>query len=149
MLFGPGFEIGDVDVALRVGLDDHDLHSRHDGAGRVGAVRRLRNQTGGAMRLAAVLVIGTDHQQPRKLPLRSGIRLQRHLREPGDLGQPFLELAEQRGIPLGLRARGERVQAVEAAPGDGNHLGRRVELHRRGPRAASNTAASPSRSDAW
>src|SRR5204862_1133005 len=73
--FGLGLEIGDVDVAVLVSLDHDDLHPRHDRARRVSAVGRLRDQAGGAMRLAAMLVIRADDEQSRKLSLRSGIRL--------------------------------------------------------------------------
>ena len=132
MFLGLRLEIGDVDVALRVGLHHDDGHSRHHRARRIGAMRRLRYQAGDAMGLAPVAVVRANHEQSRKLPLRAGIRLQRHSREPGDLGEPLLELAEQRRVPLRLRPRREGVQAVEAAPGDRNHLGRGVELHRAG-----------------
>ena len=132
VLFRLRLEVGDVDVALRVGLHHHHVHSRHDRACRIGAMRRLRDQARRAMALTAVLVIGANDEQPRKLSLRAGIRLQRHFREPGDFGEPLLELAEERRIPLRLRARRKGMQAVEARPGDRQHLARGVELHRAG-----------------
>ncbi len=82
------------------------------------------------MRLAFRAVIRADRQQPGVLALRAGIGLEAHGGEPGDLAQPALELREQLGVALGLIARGERVDAAELAPGDRDHLGRRVELHR-------------------
>ena len=36
---------------------------------------------------------GVNHEQPRVLALRSRVRLERHRREPGDLGQVPLEPA--------------------------------------------------------
>src|SRR5437879_2895481 len=62
MLFGFCFEICDVDGALRVRLHDHDLHSRHHGAGRIRPVRRLGNPAGRAMALTPMLVVRADHQ---------------------------------------------------------------------------------------
>src|SRR5207253_10882056 len=60
------------------------------------------------------------------LPI-SGIGLQRHGGEPRDLRQLLLQLAEQGAVALRLLARGEGVEPVELAPGEGRHLGRRVD----------------------
>ena len=48
-----GLEVGHVDVAALVGLDDDHFHAGHDGAGRIGTVRGLRDQAHVAMRVAA------------------------------------------------------------------------------------------------
>jgi hypothetical protein len=44
VLLGLGLEVGDVDVAVVVAVDHHHLHAAHLRRGRVGAVRRLRDQ---------------------------------------------------------------------------------------------------------
>ena len=62
MFFGLDAQITDVDVAARVAGDHHDLHAGHAGGGRIGAVRRRRDKTCLAMRLAARGVIGADRQ---------------------------------------------------------------------------------------
>ena len=67
--------------------DDDDAHAGHDGAGRIGAVRRRRNQHDVALRVAAVAVIGANHHQAGELALRAGVRLQRHGGEAGDLAR--------------------------------------------------------------
>ena len=43
-------QVGDVDVAVRRGRHDHHAHAGHRGAGRVGAVRRRRDQHDVAVR---------------------------------------------------------------------------------------------------
>ena len=102
MLFGFRLEVGDVDVALRVGPDDDDLHARHHGAGRIRPVGRLGNQARRAMAFAPMLVIRANHEQSGEFSLRSRVGLQRYFREAGDLREPLLELAEQRRVSLGL-----------------------------------------------
>ena len=104
-----------------------------------------------------------DHQQAGELALRAGVRLQRHGREAGDLGQRRFELAEDRpDSPPACSTRHERMHARELRPAHRHHLGRGVELHRARARAESSpcrarcpcvraagcTASSRSRSDA-
>ncbi len=110
-------------------LDRHDREPGHDRAGRVGAVRRHRDQAGGPLVVAPGLVVGPDDQQPGVLALRAGVGLQRDPGEAGDLGQRRLELAEHQLVALGLRQRREGVQPVELPPAHRHHLGRGVELH--------------------
>ena len=112
--------------------DDDDAHAGHDGAGRVGAVRRRRNQHDVAVGLAAIAVVRADHHQAGELALRAGVRLQRDGREAGDLAERRFELAEDLLVALGLLDRRERMQLRELRPGDRQHLGRRVQLHRAG-----------------
>ncbi len=114
-------------------LDHHDAQPGQYRAGRVGAVRGLRDQADVPFLLAAVAVVGPDGEQPGQLALGAGVRLQRHRRVPGDLGQPGAEFGDQPGVAAGLVRRGERVQVRELRPGDGLHLRRRVQLHRAGP----------------
>ena len=47
------------------------------------------------MGVAARVVVGADHQQAGVLALGARVGLQRDRREPGDLGQLVLQLAEQ------------------------------------------------------
>ena len=56
--------------------DRDDFESGHDRAGRIGAVRRSRNQTNVAMRFAARSVIFADREQAGVFALRAGVRLQ-------------------------------------------------------------------------
>ena len=84
------------------------------------------------MAFAKTLVIRPDRQQPGILTLGAGVGLERHGVVAGDLGQPALEVVDEFEISLRLLERRERVDVGELGPGDGEHLGRRVELHRAG-----------------
>src|SRR5437762_5577201 len=90
-------------------------------------MRRCRNQTGSAVPFTTRAVIGPDHEQSGELALRPRVRLQRDFREARDLRQHILELAEQRAVAGGLFPRGERVQPIELAPRQRDHL--RSEEH--------------------
>ena len=124
-----GAQVGEIDVALLVGLHDHHLHPGHHGAGGVGAVRRQRNEAGDPLGVAPRAMIGADDEQSGELALRAGVGLQRHGGEPGDLGELVFELAEQHLVALRLVQRRERMQPVELAPRHRHHLGRGVQLH--------------------
>ncbi len=69
-------EIAHVKTAILAGLDDNDLHTRHDSTRRVGAVGRRRNEADGPLVVATCVVIGPDGQQPGELSLAPGVRLQ-------------------------------------------------------------------------
>ncbi len=68
--------------------------------------------------------------RPGVLALRSGVGLQRDRVVAGDRGQPGLQIGDQPAQARGVAGRGERVLTGELRPGDGLHLGGRVELHR-------------------
>ena len=130
VLGGLGAEVGDVNVAARVGLHGDHREPGHHRARGIGAVCRGGDEARGAIAFAARAVVRPDHEQPGELPLGSGVGLERHAREPRDLGQHVLELAEQGAVARGLLARREGVQPVEFAPRERHHLGGGVELHR-------------------
>ena len=128
----PRAQIVEVDVAVLVaGHDDH-AHAGHHGAGGVRAVRAGRDQAHVALLVAARAVVVADRQQAGELPLRAGIGLERDGVVAGDRAQPALEIVDQRDVAVGLVERRERVDRRELGPGDGLHLGRRVQLHRAG-----------------
>ncbi len=79
-------------VGRRADLDHLVAGHRH--GGRVGAVRGVRREHLAAL-LAAVLVVGAREQQAGQLAVRAGARLQRHVRQPGDLGERALEAPHQ------------------------------------------------------
>ena len=85
-----------------------------------------------ATRLAATSVPGPDDQQTGELPLRAGVRLQRHGGKPGDFGQRTLEIVKDLGVARRLGGGCERVNPRERLPGDRYHLGGRIQLHRAG-----------------
>jgi hypothetical protein len=80
----------------------------------------------------AECVVGPDDAEAGVFARGAGIRLERDGGEAGDLGQPGFERAEQLGVAGGLLGRGVGVQLGELGPGDGQHLGGAVELHRAG-----------------
>ena len=60
--------------------------------------------------LAAVLVVGARQQHAGELAVRAGARLQRDVRQPGDLGQRLLEVPHQLQRALGALRVLQRVQ---------------------------------------
>src|SRR2546426_422814 len=119
-----------VMAGLRVVPVQADAQPGHHGARGVRPMRRCRNQTGSAVPFTTRAVIGPDHEQSGELALRPRVRLQRDFREACDLRQHILELAEQRAVAGGLFPRRKRVQPIELAPRQRDHLGGGVELHR-------------------
>ena len=115
MLLCLGAQIADVHVPFVVAGDDDDAHAGHDRAGRIGAVRRGRNEDDVAPAVPARLMPGPDHQQTGQLALRSGVRLQRHAWQPGDLAQGLLEPFEHFAIARRLLRR-RRTDACARTP---------------------------------
>ena len=113
-------------------LDHHHAHPGQHRRGRVGPVRRLRDQAHVAVLLAARVVVCLDGQQAGELTLRPGIGLQRNPVVAGDRGQPVLQVADQLEVAGGLLGRGVRVDTGESGPADGFQLGGGIELHRAG-----------------
>ena len=133
MFFSAGAQIVEVDVAVVGGLaarHRHDFHPGHHGAGRVGAVRRYRDQADVALHVAAAFVVTANRQQPGEFALRAGVRLERHGGKARDRRQPAFELLKKFLVAQRLANRRERVQRGEAWPTDREHLGGGVELHR-------------------
>ncbi len=85
--FGLFAQIRHVDIALLVAFHQHDLQAAHCGAGRIGAVCRGGYQRDIAVRVAARMMVGTDHQKAGVLALCPTVRLETHPGETGDLAQ--------------------------------------------------------------
>ncbi len=122
-------DVVQVDVAVGIGLGHHDLHAAHLCRGRVGAVRRIRDQADVAMALAARAVVGADRQQAGVFALRAGVRLQADRVIAGALHQHRFQTVDQFLVAGGLVGRGQRVDVGELRPGHRDHLGGGVELH--------------------
>jgi hypothetical protein len=75
VLFRFCFQIGHVDVAVRVGRDDNDFEAGHHCAGRIGSMRRCRNQHDIALRVATRMVVGANRHQAGELALRARVGL--------------------------------------------------------------------------
>ena len=80
--------------------------------------------------LAAVLVVGAGQQHARELAVRAGARLQRDVRQAGDLAQRLLELPHQLQRALGALRALRRVQARVARQRGDALVQLRVVLHR-------------------
>ena len=98
-----------------VGADLDDLVARHRHRRRVGPVRGVGREHLVAL-LAAVLVVGAREQHAGQLAVRAGARLQRHVRQPGDLRQRALQLATSAAARPG-RASGACSGCSRAWPG--------------------------------
>ena len=92
-----------VDVPLMVATDSHHFHTSHHGAGRVGAVSRLGEQTDISIRFTAALQVLLDHQQSGLFSLGTRVGLEAHAVEAGDIRQPLLKVAENLLIAFRLR----------------------------------------------
>ena len=138
MLLHLALEVGKVDVPRLVAADDDDAQAHHLCARRIGAVRRGRNQADIALGLAARGVIVADGEQAGVFTLCAGIRLQRHARKAGDLGEHLLQLTQHRARAARLLGRRERMQRRELGPRERHQLRRGVQLH--GARAERNHA---------
>ncbi len=100
VLAARGAERFQIDVTARVRGQFHHFEAAHCGAGRIRAVRRIRDENLLAHRVAAIQVISAHHQNAGELAVRARRRLQTNRRKPADLFQPFLQLIHQRQIAL-------------------------------------------------
>ncbi|MCY1517305.1 hypothetical protein D9M68_519800 [compost metagenome] len=130
VLLGFRTEIVHVDVAVFTHLDDDDLHAGHLRGGRVGAVRRGRDQADVAMAVAVGDVIGADRQQTGILTLRARVRLHRDRVVAGDGAELFRQVLDHVLVASRLLLRHEGMDLGEFRPGDRQHFRGRVELHR-------------------
>ena len=112
-----------------VGADLDDLVAGHRHRRRVGPVRGVGREHLVAL-VAVGLVEGAREQHAGELAVRAGARLQRHVREAGDLPQRALELVHQLQRALGARGRLGRVQAGVAGQRRHALVQLRVVLHR-------------------
>ena len=119
----------DVHAAARVAAHRRRDEAAHDDAGRVRAVRGVRDDD--ALGVAALgQVRRADDQQAGELAVGAGRRLQRGDVQAADLGEPALELVHQLEGALHQRLRLVRVQAGEAVQARGHLVHARVVLHR-------------------
>ena len=129
MLLGLGADVLHVDIAVGVAAGHDHLHAAHLRAGRVGPMRRFRDQADVAVALATRLVVGTNRQQAGVFALRAGVGLEADRVVAGDVGQHGFERVDQLLVAAGLRSRRQRMDVGELRPGDRDHLGGGVELH--------------------
>ena len=93
-------------------------------------MRGGRDEADVALVVAVGAVVRADGEQAGELALRTGVGLEGHRVVAGDLGEPLLQLAdERRGSRRPARAGAKGWMLRELRPGDRLHLGGRVELH--------------------
>src|SRR5690606_20453762 len=102
VLPGVAADVLDVDIAVGVALGDDHGHAAHLGAGRVGAVRRFRDQADVALGLAVGAVPGADGQQAGVFALGAGIGLQADGVIAGAGHQHLLQAVDQLAVALAL-----------------------------------------------
>ncbi len=124
-----GLEVLDIDIALRVAVHDHDLHSGHRCRRGVGTVCRRRNQDGGPVALAAALVVSPDGHQTGILARRTRFGLQRAPCETGNGSQVVFEFLDHLQIPFHLRSGRKGVYVGEFGQRKGHHLHGGIQLH--------------------
>ncbi len=129
VLLGVEADVFHIDVAVGIGLGDHHLHAAHLRRGRVGAVRRIRDQADVAVVFAARAVVGADRQQAGVLALCAGVRLQADRVVAGAFDQHRFQRVDQFLVAQRLVGRHQRVDLRELRPGHRDHLGGGVELH--------------------
>ncbi len=105
-------------------------HGRRRG---IRPVRAVRHEHLVALEIAALAVIGPDHQDAGELALGPCGRLERDRAHPGDLGQRLLELPQQLERALGDLVGRHRVELGEARQAGRPLVELRVELHRARP----------------
>ena len=64
-----GFEIVNIDIAIRIAGHTDDLHTDHGGAGGIGSMGGNRDETDGTMPLPSGQVVGPDDEKSRVLTL--------------------------------------------------------------------------------
>src|SRR5438093_6865861 len=101
MLSGFCSKIVEIDVSvLRARYDDHS-HAGHDGARRIGAVRRSWNQHDVAIGLTPIALECTNHHQAGKFALGTGVGLERDSVEAGDRAKGGAEIAKHGMVAVG------------------------------------------------
>ena len=101
-----GRQVAEVDGAVGAALDHRHAQPGQHGAGRVGAVRRLRDQADVAVVLAARRMVGPDGEQAGQFALGAGVRLYGYRVVAGEPGQPDLERFDQLLVAARLRRSG-------------------------------------------
>lgn len=100
-------QVVEVDVAELVARDHHDAHAREHGAGRVRAVRALRDEADRARVVAVREVVAADREQARELALAARVRLEADGVVARDVGEPGLQLEDELEVALDVVRRGE------------------------------------------
>ena len=126
-----GAQVLEVEVAARVGLDPRERVARHRHARRIRPVRGVRGDDRVAL-LPAVGEVRAHEHEPGQLTLRARGRLQRHGREPGDLGEDLLQVPHELERALRVLVLGVRVEVAEARKRGEPLVHARVVLHRAG-----------------
>src|SRR5689334_4436909 len=108
-----GLQVGQIDITRFIASDGHDLESRHDGTGGVGAMSRGRDEAHIAMRFAATGVVSADDEQPGILALRAGVWLQGNTSKPGNVSEPVFQLLKKKLVTARLTDGRKGMEPIE------------------------------------
>jgi len=122
-------EIIEINIAVFCRFDRDHLPSDHLRRGRIGAMRRHRDQTDIAMPLPVRPMICRDGQQACIFPLGAAVGLHGNGIISGDITQLVRQIIDQMCITFGLIFGNKRVDQRELSPADWHHLRRRIQLH--------------------
>ena len=76
-----------INLSVRVRLHLQDFQSADSSRGRIGAMRRIRDEDLGTQAVATALVIGTNNHQSRQLTMSTRTGIQRKLTKSRQFGQ--------------------------------------------------------------
>ncbi len=118
----------DVDLAVRFGLDVFDFIAGDDRGGGIGAVRGIGDQNL-LSRIALLLQVRANQQQPGELALRAGGRLQGDGVHAGDFEKALLEQAKDFEAALGKLLRLIRMLGGDAVESRHEFVDPRIVFH--------------------
>ena len=94
VLFRFQFKIIHINMSIFGTLHNHNLHTRHDGAGRICAMSRDRDQNNIAMTFFSIGMISPDGKQTGIFTLRTAIRLKGTGSETGNAAEVLLQFTD-------------------------------------------------------
>ena len=130
MQLGLGAEISDIDIAIGIRSNHHNLVANHLRRGWVGSMGGCGDQTDIAMPLPIGRVVFADGQQAGIFTLRAGIGLLADGVIAGDVAKLGIQILKHLMIAARLIDRHERVQIGKFWPSYRDHLNGGIELHR-------------------
>ena len=116
MFSSAGREVGGIDVSVGIAFHGDNLHARHDGARRVGAMGADRNEADIAVQVAAAAVPSANRQKSRVFALTPSVGSHRNGCQSGDVGEPRFELTDHGGGTFLLAGWGEGVHGGDFGP---------------------------------
>lgn len=118
VLFGSGFQIVDVSVAVFVGIDDSDFQTEHGDGGGAGAVGEFKDQTDVAARSALSFLIAADSEHTAVLVLRAKVGPEGNRVKTGNDFQAAFHVGQEFTVACGLGFGDIGMDVGELHPGN-------------------------------